>query len=122
MMKKIICLTMCLFLLGGTVGCSKEANKTAQTTEAAAQLEKVIVAEPTKGENWLPIFLAKELGFFEEQGLDVSFVDFAGGPLVMASLLAGESQFALSGYEQVLKTTEQGKDAKMIMATANKNP
>lgn len=130
MKKKItVFIMLVLALTISVIGCASKtqtepdkAASSAKTGSEKASLEKVVIAEPAKGENWLPVFLADKLGYFKEEGLDVKFTDFKGGPLVIASLLAGDSQFALTGYEQVMKTTDKGKSTKMIIATSAKHP
>lgn len=84
--------------------------------------QKIVIAEPSRSEYWLPVYLAQALGYLKEEGLEAEFVAFKGGPLVIASLLAGESQFALTGYEQVMKTSEKGKSTKMIVTTTARHP
>jgi len=87
----------------------------------AKKLQKIVVAESARGEHWLPVYLAHQLGYFKDEGLEVSFVTYQGGPLAIAALLAGDAQFSLTGYEQVLKTYEKGKSTKMIGATTQKH-
>ncbi len=116
----VIGIAILILLVTVLSGCG---NKSGQTTAAdGTKLEKIIVAQPITGESWLPVYLAQQLGFFREEGLDVNFTTFEGGPLVIASLIAGDSQFALTGYDQVLKTNEKGKPTKMIVATTDKFP
>ncbi|MDF9407693.1 ABC transporter substrate-binding protein [Pelotomaculum isophthalicicum JI] len=121
MKLKIVVITVFMLLLANVTGC---AGKNAVQTNTDKKIEKIVIAEPGTGESWLPVYLADKLGYFDEQGLNVDYSDFGGGhgPLVIASLIAGDSQFALTGYDQVLKTYGQGKSTKMIMATSDKNP
>jgi NitT/TauT family transport system substrate-binding protein len=46
----------------------------------------------------LPWVVAKEEGFFEEQGLDAEFVKFESGTIVMDALLQGRVQLSAAGY------------------------
>ena len=110
-----------LLTLLAAAPCLERPAVAAQGPQGKA-LEKIVVADPSRGESWMPVYLASTLGFFREQGLEVSFVSYQGGPLVIASLLAGDSQFALTGYEQVLKTFEKGKSTKMLAATSARHP
>lgn len=58
------------------VGCGeknsnqKEENST-KTEDTQKELEKITVTEPVRGILWAPVYAAKELGYFEEEGLDV---------------------------------------------------
>ena len=42
----------------------------AADTKSQGALTKVVLAEATRSEGWLPVYLAKELGYFKEEGLD----------------------------------------------------
>jgi len=112
-----------LLVIAITTGCGKADTEAVSKAVDQSKLQKVVIAQPAgSGESWQPVYIASYLGYFKENGLDVSFANFAGGPLVITSLLAGDSQFALTGYEQVMKTNEKGKDTKMIVATSAKHP
>ncbi len=87
-----------------------------------ADLEKVVIVQPNYLVPWLPIYVASQLGYFAEEGLDINFVTVMGGHNVRAAVIKGDAQFGLTGYEQVLSTFEQGKSAKMIMTTTLKHP
>lgn len=89
---------------------------------ASAKLEKVVIVQPNYLVPWLPIYLADRLGYFTDEGLDVTFTTVMGGHNVHAAVIKGDAQFGLTGYEQVLKTFEQGKSTKMIMTTTLKHP
>ncbi|MBS3909991.1 MAG: ABC transporter substrate-binding protein [Actinobacteria bacterium] len=122
-------LIMAFTIMSMATSCAKQSSTNESANEPATQkpaekkeLTKIVVAEPGRGESWLPVYLASTLGYYEDEGLDVSFSSFKGGPLVIASLLAGDTQFALTGYEQVMKTYEKGKSTKMLLATTAKHP
>src|SRR5207342_3509613 len=44
-----------------------------------------------------PMWIAKEVGFFKKQGLDVKLVFIASGPTGTTSLLAGETDVGIIG-------------------------
>jgi len=110
MKKVLVGCFLCFMLLFFTVGCGGSSN-TPQAGQSGS-LKEIIVSQPVYGDSWLPIYLADQLGYYEEEGLKVSFVNFDSGPLVIAALIAGDSHFALTGYDQVLKTHEQEKEPK----------
>ena len=47
--------------------------------------------------NFAPVFVAKELGYFAEQGLDVEAVAFAGGSEMIAELATGRLDAGMGG-------------------------
>lgn len=83
---------------------------------------KVIFAEAVRGEGWLPIYLAQELGYFEEEGLTPEFVTYKDGPLAQMGLLNGDAQFCIIGFEPVLMAFDKGQKSKAILTTLNSQP
>jgi len=109
--KKGILLLVCIMVL-----------LSALSGYASAKPEKVVIVQPNYLVPWLPIYLAERLGYFRDEGLEVTFTTVMGGHNVHAAVIKGDAQFGLTGYEQVLKTFEQGKSTKMIMTTTLKHP
>jgi NitT/TauT family transport system substrate-binding protein len=60
---------------------------------AAAPSSKIIMTTGSVSEREGPIYVAQEHGFFRKYGLDVSFVQVRNGPVGMAALSSGETQF-----------------------------
>lgn len=96
------------------------AGCTSQNGQESA-LEKVVVSE-LRSEFWLPVYLAQELGYFEDEGLDVEFVTYKDGPVALMGMLAGDSDFCMLSLEPVLRVYDQGKESKVIMATLQNKP
>ena len=87
-----------------------------------AGLTKLVLAEATRSEGWLPVYLAKELGYFKAEGLDPEFVTYKDGPLALMGLLNGDAQFCIIGFEPVLMAFEKGQSSKVILTTLNSQP
>lgn len=64
------------------------------------QLEKVKVGYQQVS-YYLPAFVAKEKGFFEEQGLDVEMVQFKGTNQVVDAAIQGKIDYGAGGYSTV---------------------
>lgn len=94
----------------------------ADTKKTPDGLTRVKLAEATRSEGWLPVYLAKELGFFKEEGLDVEFVTYKDGPLALMGLLNNDAQFCIIGFEPVLMAFEKGQSSKVILTTLNSQP
>lgn len=60
---------------------------------------KITIAEVTHSVFYAPQYVAIELGYFEEEGLDVSLVLAAGADKTMAALLSKDAQIGLMGPE-----------------------
>jgi NitT/TauT family transport system substrate-binding protein len=95
---------------------------TAVTSFAKQDITPVIIAEATRGEGWLPVYLAQELGYFNEEGLEPEFVTYKDGPLAQMGLLNGDAQFCIIGFEPVLMAFDKGQKSKAILTTLNSQP
>nr|WP_321256852.1 ABC transporter substrate-binding protein [uncultured Pseudodesulfovibrio sp.] len=94
----------------------------APSSAADAPLTKVVFAEAVRGEGWLPIYLANELGYFAHEGLDPEFITYKDGPLALMGLLNGDAEFCIIGFEPVLMAFEKGQSSKVIMTTLDSQP
>src|SRR5699024_11147722 len=63
---------------------------------------------------YAPQYVALELGYFEEEGLDVHLQLIAGGDKVMISLLSIHSDIGLVGAETSIYVASQGSDDPII--------
>lgn len=83
----------CLSVL---VGCSKQSSREAERTNKSPfdrQLKRLRVGHlPITAE--LPIFVAKEMRYFEQAGLDVQLKEFSSANDVMNALMAGQIDIA----------------------------
>jgi NitT/TauT family transport system substrate-binding protein len=92
------------------------------TSPQPAKLKKIVVAEATRGETWLPVYLAHELGYYKDEGLDAQFVTFKDGPIALMGLLSGDAQFCIIGFEPVLMAFDKGQETKVILTTTYNQP
>ncbi|WP_353095606.1 ABC transporter substrate-binding protein [Tissierella praeacuta] len=124
-MKKILLIILCMMLTVSTVACKSTETKKEELIKEdgsnSTELEKVVVSEPVRGILWGPVHLAKELGFFEEQGLDVEIVTVQGDAPT-APVLSGDAQFGLFGPEMILGLNEKGQGTKLLITTTDKYP
>ncbi|MGQ7845173.1 ABC transporter substrate-binding protein [Granulosicoccus sp. 3-233] len=89
----------------------------------ADDMDTILINEAFHSLLYLPVYVAKHEGLFNEQGIDVPVVRSAGsGPAALASVLSGESQFSVHGPEHVGFAQEQGGSGKAISAVANSAP
>ena len=91
-MKKKLCLALSGALcLSAGVGCGTE---TAEETLTPVRLNEVVHSV-----FYAPQYVAQELGFFEEEGLDVSVAVGNGADKSMTALLSDSADIALLGTE-----------------------
>lgn len=102
MRKSIVVALMmsCLFVF--LAGCNKD------DTEAGG-LTKITFTEPSRILSLAPFYVAIEQGFFEEEGIEANIASGGGGAQVIATLLSGEAQFAISGPRSMFSALEADK-------------
>lgn len=62
-------------------------------------------------------FVAEELGYYEESGLEISVSEFADGAAIMEAFAAGELDVALVGIAPAATWFEKGIDLKVVAGT-----
>ncbi len=77
---------------------------------------KLVVAYTALSGNQLPAWVAKERGFFEQNGLDVDLQSVANGQLATGALLAGELQVAQIAIEPMQVDLTGSGDLVFIVA------
>ncbi len=103
-MKKIKFLIICLIILLLPTACScKKDNKI-----------KIRVAEVAHSVFYAPQYVALDLGYFEEEGLDVELINANGADKVTASLLSGDVQIGLQGPEPTIYLYNNDKENYLV--------
>jgi NitT/TauT family transport system substrate-binding protein len=64
---------------------------------------------------YLPLTLAERLGYFKEQGLDVTINDFAGGAQSLQALVGGSIDVVAGAYEHTIRMQAKGQDIKAVI-------
>jgi NitT/TauT family transport system substrate-binding protein len=59
---------------------------------------------------YLPTTLARELGFYQEEGLDVELQDYAGGAKALQSLIGGSSDVVSCFYDHTIQMAAEGRE------------
>ena len=97
-----------LSIAGLTLGCSS----------APTPLRKVKINFPTRSAASWPMFIAKEGGYYEKNGLDVELV-FGAGNLGVAAISSGEAVMTNSSMEQAIQASS--RDASLVMMGSSLN-
>lgn len=69
----------------------------------------------------ITVHVAKDLGFYEKNGLNAELVTVASGPAGVAALLGGSLDFAEPPTDQVILNVLQGTDLKVVVGNEVKN-
>lgn len=87
---------------------------------AAEAAKKLVLAMAVTPPNLvhIPPYLAKDLGYFKEEGLDVEIVSFEGGVGSLRAMMAGSADLALTSADPPISARAQGAPIKMIVSTS----
>ena len=69
-----------------------------------------------------PYFLARERGFYDEEDLEVRFVEGHGSPFAAEETARGQADFGLAGGSAVLSVQSEGLDPLAVAAVTQKTP
>lgn len=100
-MKKLICLGLAVILSVPLLfGCSKEEEKTV----------KVTLCEVTHSIFYAPQYVAMNLGFFEEEGIEIELTNGQGADKVMSAVLSDNVDIGFAGPEASIYVYNEGKE------------
>ncbi|HEY7316345.1 MAG TPA: ABC transporter substrate-binding protein [Candidatus Binatia bacterium] len=86
----------------------------------AEAAEKINASYGAISGSMAPIWVAKEAGLFEKQGLDLNLVYIPGGPRSIMSLLGGSVQFVNHSGMPALEAYQRGADTALIASSMNR--
>lgn len=73
-----------------------------------AELKKVTVSEVTHSVFYAPQYVAMNLGFFEEEGLEIELINGGGADNVMTAVLANQVDIGFAGPEAAIYVYNEG--------------
>jgi ABC-type nitrate/sulfonate/bicarbonate transport system substrate-binding protein len=88
---------------------------------AATPLKKVIISYSELGATDLPMFLARDVGYFEQQGVDVD-IQFIASNTGIPALLSNQTQFALLGAPETVGAAVGGADTVAFIQLSGAQP
>ncbi len=100
MKKKFLYLLMIICLAASLCGCKKDTNG----------LKKVTLNEVAHSIFYAPQYAAIELGYFEEEGIDLTVDTGFGADKTMTALLSGEADIGFMGSESTIYAYAEGAD------------
>lgn len=113
-----------LLQLGAAAGAFAGASTLPATRlfAAGSQTVKVIHASPATLLVWSVSYLAEDMGYYREEGLEVERLGLGGGPAAMTALLAGEGSGNISAPGECLSANARGQRIKIIEAYTRSDP
>jgi ABC-type nitrate/sulfonate/bicarbonate transport system substrate-binding protein len=97
------------------VSCAKQE----QSQPQPAQLRKITINYPNRSGSQWPLFLAKEGGFYEKQGLDVTLT-FGVHPAGIAMLASNQGQMVNSSLEQMMQAAMKDGSLSLVGSSLNR--
>jgi NitT/TauT family transport system substrate-binding protein len=113
--NKLAFVLLCLVLLVSACGSSDETT-TENKGNSRGKAVKVTFTEPARLLSVAPLYVAIEQGYFEKEGIEAEIVSGGGGAQVIASVLSGEAQFAVSGPRSMFTPLDKGEDLLAIQS------
>ena len=114
--KKILVVLIALMLMVSFAGCGASAGGDGELKDVSLRLSWFVKGEFTH------LLVAKELGYFEEEGLNVEIREGSEKVIPTQLLVNGEDDFAYIAASDMLIARDKGMDLIMAMCTLQKNP
>ncbi len=64
---------------------------------------------------YLPLTIAERLGYFRDEGLDVTITDFPGGAKALQSLMGGSADLVSGAYEHTINMQAKGQAIRSVV-------
>ena len=102
-MKKIISLFSAVLLLTVSLtGCLKATDSQKRTPVTLSEVAHSIF--------YAPQYAAIELGYFKDEGIDLTLINSAGADKVMTALISGDADIGFMGSEASIYVYQQGSE------------
>lgn len=102
MKKRLLSLLLMTLLILAACGNTSATNEDGQTV--------ITFAEPARILSFAPLYVAIEKGFFADEDIEAKIASGGGGSQVTATILSGDTQFALAAPRAMLSAIEAGED------------
>lgn len=107
-MKKSSCIFLSALLVLGATACTQENNL-------------IKLSEVTHSVFYAPLYLADNLGYFKEEGIEIELTNGGGADNVMAAILSGSADVGFCGPEAALYVNLGGsKDTPVVFGQLTK--
>lgn len=113
-MKKLFLILFSILTLGLFSGCGETKESTPAKKD---EIQKVsIQIDGAAVPYYAPMYIAKEKGYFKEQGLDVDFY-YAAAAEIVKNVATGNVQFGFPNADSVILAKSQGIPVKVVNTT-----
>ena len=121
-MKRIIYTLIAILVITLVVGIALiSKNVEVKPNPSGETLTKLTVSEVTHSVFYAPQYLAINLGFFKDEGIDIELINSAGADKVMTAVLSNDVQIGFAGPEASIYIYNEGsKDFAQVFAQVTK--
>lgn len=121
-MKRIIYTLIAILVIILVVGIALiSKNIEVKPNPSGEALTKLTVSEVTHSVFYAPQYLAINLGFFKDEGIDIELINSAGADKVMTAVLSNDVQIGFAGPEASIYIYNEGsKDFAQVFAQVTK--
>ncbi|MBI4529115.1 MAG: ABC transporter substrate-binding protein [Deltaproteobacteria bacterium] len=89
---------------------------------SSALAEGIRIGAAGVGGAFLPLWIARDKGFFQKSKLDCEVITFQGEPVLIQSLVAGDIRFSVGGFSSGINARMAGADVTAIAVFVNTLP
>lgn len=107
--KIIIVSLVVIFIAAMAVLAVTKYNSTLYPTKEN-KLQKVTVSEVTHSVFYAPQYVAQNLGFFKDEGINLEIINSQGADKVMTAVLSGQVNIGFAGPEAAIYVYNEGKE------------
>lgn len=104
------CLALSLIVLLGLVACGATPS-----SSAATKVHLLLMVGGINKQIYLPNMLTKQLGYFDQEGLDVTLIDEASGQSAEDLVLNGQVNAGSGSYNHTIELQAQGKQMECVV-------
>src|SRR5215510_2163556 len=99
------------------IACAVIAATICLASPVAIAAEQVRIAVSSTSLFFASAYVAKQLGYFDENGLDVTVIDVGSGSNVIASVVGGSAEIGGAGIRNISQGVEKGQALKAFSSS-----
>lgn len=111
-MRKLTAIAAAAIMIGALTACGSADQQTSEPPAGDALIDVRVGVVPFA--DTAAIYLGKEKGFFEEEGLDLTIETISGGAIAIPGVLSGDYDFAFSNIISLFVARDQGLDLRFV--------
>lgn len=87
----------------------------------ASAAQEIVLTQPVDSLSFFPVYVARTLGYFKDEGIDLRVIATAGGGPHIQAVLAGKAQFTASPATYQMNALKEGQKIIGVLNLLNRN-